>query len=135
MNTELSEAAELRCARALLTEQRHAELKDRPVPELIRSISHELISLPQPVLVLNKADLKTSQSDAEVWAALYRSVGYRVLITSAPSAMGISELHEELCSGISALIGPSGAGKSTLLNMVDPGLEPRTGAFPRATGP
>ena len=88
----------------------------------------------QPVLVLNKADLKASQSDAEVWAALYRSVGYRVLITSAPSAIGVSELHEELCSGISALIGPSGAGKSTLLNMVDPGLELRTGALSRKTG-
>ena len=55
MNTELSEAAELRCARALLTEQRLAELRGSPAPKLIRSISHELISLPQPVLVLDLA--------------------------------------------------------------------------------
>ena len=88
----------------------------------------------QPVLVLNKADLKATESDAAVWAALYRSIGYRVLITSAPSAKGVSELHDELCSGISALIGPSGAGKSTLLNVVDPGLKLRTGALSRKTG-
>lgn len=88
----------------------------------------------QPVLVLNKADLKATESDAEAWAALYRSVGYQVLVTSAPSATGISELHDEMCSGISALIGPSGAGKSTLLNVVDPGLELSTGALSRKTG-
>ena len=88
----------------------------------------------QPVLVLNKSDLKATEPDAEAWAALYRSVGYQVLVTSAPSATGISELHDEMCSGISALIGPSGAGKSTLLNVVDPGLELSTGALSRKTG-
>jgi len=88
----------------------------------------------RPVLVLNKADLEDTESLSEAWSALYRSVGYRVLVTSASTGAGIPELHGELCSGSSALIGPSGAGKSTLLNAVDPGLELRTGALSRKTG-
>ena len=87
-----------------------------------------------PVLVLNKADLEDADPVSERWSELYESVGYRVLVTSAPTGQGIPELHGELCSGISALIGPSGTGKSTLLNAVDPGLELRTGALSRKTG-
>jgi ribosome biogenesis GTPase len=87
-----------------------------------------------PLLVLNKADLEETETDADAWADLYRSVGYRVFVTSAESALGISELHGELCGGISALIGPSGAGKSSLLNVVDPGLKLRTGVLSRKTG-
>jgi len=87
-----------------------------------------------PVLVLNKIDLDETEDAAEAWSDLYRSVGYRVLLTSAESGRGIPELHAEMCTGISALIGPSGVGKSTLLNAVDPGLELRTGALSRKTG-
>ena len=87
-----------------------------------------------PVLVLNKIDLDETEDAAEEWSNLYRSVGYRVLLTSAESGRGIPELHAEMCTGISALIGPSGVGKSTLLNAVDPGLELRTGALSRKTG-
>lgn len=87
-----------------------------------------------PMLVLNKADLEDTEATSSDWSTLYRSIGYRVLVTSASSGMGIPDFHEELCSGSSALIGPSGAGKSTLLNAVDPGLELRTGVLSRKTG-
>ena len=86
-----------------------------------------------PVLVLNKADLEGTLSTQEAWATLYRSIGYTVLVTSATGGQGVPELHERLCSGISALIGPSGAGKSTLLNAGDHGLDLRTGLLSRKT--
>jgi ribosome biogenesis GTPase len=88
----------------------------------------------RPVLVLNKADLENTESTSTDWSALYGSIGYRVLVTSASTGEGIPEFHDELCSGSSALIGPSGAGKSTLLNAVDPSLELRTGVLSRKTG-
>lgn len=87
-----------------------------------------------PLLVLNKADLEGTGPTVEAWTSLYRAVGYRVLVTSAENGSGIAELHDELCSGLSALIGPSGTGKSSLLNAVDPGLALRTGALSRKTG-
>lgn len=83
------------------------------------------------VLVVNKVDLPGQRPAADEIAELYRSVGYRVLLTSAPTGEGIDELKSLLCSGTSALVGPSGAGKSSLLNAVQPGLQLRTGALSR----
>lgn len=81
----------------------------------------------EPFLVVNKLDLDQTGEVAEELARVYRDVGYRVLLTSAESGRGLDELREVLCSGTSAMVGPSGAGKSSLLNVVEPGLELRTG--------
>jgi ribosome biogenesis GTPase len=80
------------------------------------------------VLVVNKMDLPGAEGRGETLAALYRSVGYAVLLVSAESGRGLEALREVVCSGSSSFIGPSGAGKSTLLNRIQPGLGIRTGA-------
>ena len=87
-----------------------------------------------PVLILNKADLEGAEDVAKAWLTLYQGLGYKVLVTSAPSGEGVSELHRELRSGTSAFIGPSGVGKSSLLNAVDPSLHLRTGRLSQKTG-
>lgn len=70
----------------------------------------------EPIIVINKCDLEAGESLAEI----YRSVGYKTLITSAETGEGIDELRETLCGKISALTGNSGVGKSSILNALEP---------------
>lgn len=86
-----------------------------------------------PLLVLNKLDLGDGDEN-EALSALYRSVGYDVVQTSAENGAGIEELTTLVCDGTSAFIGPSGVGKSSLLNAIAPDLDLRTGALSRKTG-
>ena len=88
----------------------------------------------RPSLVLNKADLEGAKEAGEAFAEVYSEVGYSVIIASAETGVGVDQLHEQACSGVSAFIGPSGAGKSTLLNVIDPELSLRTGALSKKTG-
>jgi ribosome biogenesis GTPase len=88
----------------------------------------------RPILVLNKAELEGAAEAAVDFAQVYESIGYSVLVTSAESRVGVDALHDEICSGSSALIGPSGVGKSSLLNAIEPGLSLRVGAVSEKTG-
>lgn len=79
----------------------------------------------EPVICVNKLDLADGdgvRSDL----AVYGSIGYRTLFTSALTEEGTPELIETLRGKISVLTGPSGVGKSTLLNIIQPGLNLRT---------
>lgn len=84
------------------------------------------------VIVLNKAD-----QGAEPWLegrlAVYRALGYPVLLTSATTGAGVAELREWLGGHVSALLGPSGVGKSSLLNALEPSLGLRIGAVSATT--
>lgn len=107
----------------------------RPAPQ--RSLIDRLLVIGeanhlQPVLVLNKMDL-VAGSSLEL-AALYRSIGYRVLETSAATGSGIGELEDVLNGTTSALVGPSGVGKSTLLNAIQPGLALEAGELSHRLG-
>lgn len=88
----------------------------------------------RPLLVLNKVDLEGARASADRLRPLYGSVGYQVLVCSAETGEGLTELEERVCSGVSAFIGPSGAGKSSLLNVIDPELDLRTGGLSKKTG-
>jgi len=90
----------------------------------------------EPVLVLNKADLRDVEDPAGVadLLALYRRLGYEVLLTSAKDGRGLELLKEILCRGTSALVGPSGVGKSSLLNAIQPGLDLRIGELSQRRG-
>jgi ribosome biogenesis GTPase len=79
------------------------------------------------VLVLNKMDLPSAQPLAATLASRYRAIGYAVLEVSARLDLGMSALRALVCQGTSAFVGPSGVGKSTLLNVIEPGLQLRTG--------
>jgi ribosome biogenesis GTPase len=75
----------------------------------------------QPVIVMNKADLR--DPTGEDWKKPYESVGYPVLTVSAETGAGMDALGETLHDQISAFVGPSGVGKSSLINRILPELE------------
>ena len=86
------------------------------------------------VLLLNKMDLPEAHEVAAPLVERYRAIGYPVLEVSARRDLGIASLRSLLCQGSSAFMGPSGVGKSTLLNVVEPGLQLRTGQLSGKTG-
>jgi len=85
------------------------------------------------VICLNKAD-----QGVEPWLdarlAVYRALGYSVILTSATTGAGVGELRARLGGRVSALLGPSGVGKSSLLNALEPGLSLRVSAISETTG-
>ena len=80
------------------------------------------------LVVVNKADLV---EDAGALVATYINVGYGVVVTSVPEALGIDTLRRELVGKVSLFTGSTGVGKSSLLNAVQPGLQLRTGELSR----
>jgi ribosome biogenesis GTPase len=94
----------------------------------------EAYSVPA-VLVLNKVDLLTDAADRELLEAvayLYRSIGYKVILTSAETGAGLDELKAVLSDGISLISGNSGVGKSTLINSLVPGAKAATASVSEA---
>ena len=74
-----------------------------------------------PALIcFTKADLLAADLSHEI--ALYRQIGYRVILTSAVSGLGIAEVKAALRDRVSVLWGKSGVGKTSLLNAIEPGL-------------
>jgi ribosome biogenesis GTPase len=80
----------------------------------------------EPVVCINKIDLAQSPADYEDVAAMYRRLGYRVLLTSAATGAGLEELRAVLKDVSTAFAGHSGVGKSSLLNALQPGLKLKT---------
>ncbi len=86
-----------------------------------------------PLVVITKVDLIDAgalDEDLDV----YRRIGYRILLTSALSGVGLEELKEALADRTSVLIGKSGVGKSALLNALEPGLGLRVGTISETSG-
>ncbi|KAB8311924.1 small ribosomal subunit biogenesis GTPase RsgA [Erwinia endophytica] len=72
----------------------------------------------EPLLVLNKTDLLDAEGRQFVdqQMAIYRHIGYRVLMVSSQQKKGLAELETALTGRISIFAGQSGVGKSSLLN-------------------
>lgn len=85
----------------------------------------------RPILVLSKADLMTEDLEEELSA--YRSLGYRVIVSSATTGAGIEELRSALQGKVSVLVGKSGVGKSSLLNAIEPEVGARVQAIGEGT--
>ncbi len=81
----------------------------------------EKSGIDQLVVIVNKIDL-LDRVAAEAEFAIYRAMGYTVLLTSALLEIGIVELKSLLKDRISVFTGPSGVGKTSLLNDIQPGL-------------
>ena len=81
------------------------------------------------VIVFNKTDLynETEHGELEYLAALYESIGYSCLHTSAILGEGIDALKEMMRGKVSLLAGNSGVGKSSLVNAVAPEISAKTG--------
>ena len=77
------------------------------------------------VLCINKCDLMDSETETMV--DLYKSIGYKVLMTSTYNMTGIDDLRHVLQHKVTAFAGPSGVGKSSLLNEIDPNFKLQTG--------
>jgi len=78
-----------------------------------------------PLIVFNKTDLLDDRGKGEKTAALYRSLGYAVLLTSTASGEGVELLADFLRGRVSMLAGHSGVGKSSLLNALQAGVTDR----------
>ena len=65
---------------------------------------------------------------------IYRSIGFRVLRTSAATGLGVGELRDALRGKTSAFTGNSGVGKSSLLNALDASFGIATGAVSERLG-
>jgi ribosome biogenesis GTPase / thiamine phosphate phosphatase len=85
------------------------------------------------LIVINKCDLGLDQAIEDA-AALYASLGYPLLLTSARDGSGLDEMRLRLAGRTSLLTGPSGVGKSSLMNALLPDAGQRIGAVSEATG-
>lgn len=72
------------------------------------------------VVCINKADLVTRE-ECESLLRLYSDIGYKTILASARTGLGLEALSAALAGKTSVFAGPSGVGKSALLNMVQPG--------------
>lgn len=81
------------------------------------------------VIVFNKTDLynEAEREELEYLTALYGSIGYSCLHTSATLGEGIGALKEMMRGKVSLLAGNSGVGKSSLVNAVAPEIAAKTG--------
>ena len=73
----------------------------------------------QPMLILNKSDLKSQCEDPyrlEAMLEIYRGLDYPVLEVSATTGEGLDTLGESLQGVTTVLVGQSGVGKSSLVN-------------------
>ncbi|MBZ0185023.1 MAG: ribosome small subunit-dependent GTPase A, partial [Candidatus Obscuribacterales bacterium] len=100
-----------------------------------RYIVHFQLELPDsmPILCFNKCDLVDSEY-AQTLCRVYESLGYRVVLVSAKTQMGLNELSCVLENKITVFAGASGVGKSSLLNALEPSLNLKIGVMDNEFG-
>jgi len=101
-------------------------------------VSAEAAGLPA-LIIITKLDLALDNQghlDAELAEAVaeYRRIGYPLLLVSAHTGQGLTEVLQALQGRISVLLGKSGVGKTSLLNALQPGLGLRVNAVNQVTG-
>ncbi|SHG11326.1 small ribosomal subunit biogenesis GTPase RsgA [Vibrio gazogenes] len=79
----------------------------------------------QPLLVLNKVDLLSTEQKLEFqeWMTTYEELGYPSLFVSRKTGEGLEQLESYLQDKINVFVGQSGVGKSSLINAILPNLE------------
>ncbi|MEA1979741.1 MAG: ribosome small subunit-dependent GTPase A [candidate division Zixibacteria bacterium] len=80
----------------------------------------------EPLIIINKIDLKPPD-DLDYIIEAYRSIGFKVFVTSAIENIGIEELKNGLMGHRTLFVGHSGVGKSHILNCLIPGLDRKVG--------
>ncbi len=105
-----------------------------PKPELHSNLTDRYLVLAEatgitPIILFNKSDLiegETSNIYDEILDR-YRSLGYRVILTSAKKNMNLDELTQALKNKTSIFVGQSGVGKSSLIQQLVPGHDIQVG--------
>ena len=103
----------------IITSAAEPNLKPNLIDRLL--VTCEKVKIP-PVICINKIDL-IDPAELQPLVGVYAQMGYRVLLVSAESGVGIDRFKRLLTGRESVLTGQSGVGKSSLLNAVDPSLE------------
>jgi len=80
----------------------------------------------QSLIVINKIDL-TDPEEVELWRELYTSIGYKVILSSTISNIGLDRISDEIKGKKNLFWGNSGVGKSSILNHLFPELNLRIG--------
>lgn len=98
-------------------------------------ISAETLGI-HPLIVFNKVDLldETQLTAFKQQLAMYKDIGYPVILTSSKTAHGLDDLMPYLFNNTSIIVGKSGVGKSSLINVILPDAEARVGDISEATG-
>lgn len=80
------------------------------------------------VIIFNKQDLYHAKEmkHFQEWEAMYRKIGYPVLLISALKEEGLDQIKRVLQDKVSLFAGHSGVGKSTLINDLIPDLNLKT---------
>lgn len=80
------------------------------------------------IIVFNKADVYEEKDLAtyEMLKELYEEIGYKTILTSSVSGLGIEELKAALKDKTTLISGQSGVGKSTSINALQPDLDLQT---------
>lgn len=108
-----------------------ASTEPRPNPLVIDRLTTLAVRKDiEPVIVLNKADLK----DVAELQDIYGKTPFPVVVTNGLSGEGIEPLRELLYGKTCAFTGNSGVGKSTLLNALDPSLNLATAEISKKLG-
>ncbi len=90
-------------------------------------VACEMYHVPAAI-VLNKADLykKKELQQYEEWKQMYEAVGYKLILASVKTGLGVDEVKAILKNKISLLSGHSGVGKSSFINVICPELNLKT---------
>ncbi|WP_349410771.1 ribosome small subunit-dependent GTPase A [Pseudalkalibacillus sp. SCS-8] len=79
-----------------------------------------------PVICVSKFDLLEDDEKIQQELAVYRKIGYQVIMTSSIDEMGLEEVRDVFEDKVTVIAGQSGVGKSTLLNTLNPNLNLET---------
>ena len=85
-----------------------------------------------PIICINKIDL-VNPAELQPLIGAYSQIGYKVILTSITTGLGIERLKNLLKDRESVLTGQSGVGKSSLLNAIEPDLRLRVGEVSEET--
>jgi ribosome biogenesis GTPase len=88
------------------------------------------------IIIFNKKDIYNEEENIILnqYLAIYRSIGYKVMVISAFNKQDIDSIMGPIQGKISLITGHSGVGKSTLMNHLNPKLVLKTGALSKYYG-
>ncbi|MDH5546974.1 MAG: small ribosomal subunit biogenesis GTPase RsgA [Gammaproteobacteria bacterium] len=105
-----------------------------PIPQLQTAlidrylIATEMTHI-EAIVVFNKIDLLDAETRARIdqLVELYTALGYRTLLYSNKTDLGVAELHNALHDKTSVLVGQSGVGKSSTIKRLLPDMDIQIG--------